>query len=288
MGEHFGVDQALFIELVQPLQAGDDALVGQGVDDLLVVGDDVMIGVVAKAECAQQDADILVAAVHDEGQGQAVGLGGLEGAQHFGQLVGRGGHIQSQLSKPRLVDIRNAADGLDGLLALAQLLDPGEAVDVAVRRGDQGTVFRIIVQHLLQVGHVIVDQLVHGDDRAIVGVAQHVVLAHLRVEHHVGQVLAGEDQVLGLTELVVHIARPVYDDVGALLQALVDQALAEVLRREGRRMGDGGDGHGFRQRELNALGETRRGHEQRENQSDGCEKLLHGNISFVCRIDSMS
>ena len=249
LGEDFGVDEALGVEGVQPFETGDDALVRQGVDHLFVVGDHIVVGVVAVAEGAEQHAHVLIAAVHDEGERQAVGMGLLEGAQHLGELVGGGGHIQAQLIQPGFVDPGNAADGLDGFLAAAQLLDPGEGVDVAVGGGDEGAVLGIFVQHLLQVGHVLVDEVIHRDDGAVLGVAQQVVLAHLGVKDHVGQFLLGQGQLLFLAELVVHVDRPVDVDVGGFLQPLGDQTVVDLLPGEGGLMGQRREGDGLAQGE---------------------------------------
>ena len=240
LGEGLGIEQALGVQLVQPLHALAVALGGSGADDLALVGDDdvtAVIGIaVALAEAVGQHAAVLIAGAHDAGQGDDVAFDVelslqlvsvvTERQQHLLELVNGGGHLQAQEVQPGHVDEGHVADGLDGGLLIAQLLDPGQRPDVAVLVGAHGAILGSLLEHLAQVGHILVDVILHVDDDALLGVLQQVGITEAGGEHELGEGLdVGHLQGDLVAPLVALDGLPGHMDVGLLLQTLEDGAV---------------------------------------------------------------
>ena len=213
---------------------------------------------VALSKAVDEEGRVLIPVVDDEGHGDDASLNLKfllnpvrivpEGDQHLLQLIHRFRHFKPQKIQPLFIDIGNVSDGLDRFLSLAQLLDPGEGVDMAVRGRTHCAVFRILFKNRLQVRHVFVDQVFQRDDDPLLRVTQKVIIAHARREQPVGKIPElSERQIFLVRELIVHEAGPVDMYVGLLLQPLEDQLFVRLLRRRCRSAGDKGKLPRFRQ-----------------------------------------
>ena len=139
---------------------------------------------------------VAAASAKDRGHRDLIGFAvavqvasGLEGAQHFEQLVGRGGHFHANRVEPVLIDEQRAG----GQNQTEHLLDVGEAVGVAVRRGNFLLIVRVVFQNLGQGGHVGLDQTLGGHEHVLAQRVDHDGggLAVAEVEEGVGQLLTG-------------------------------------------------------------------------------------------------
>ena len=114
---------------------------------------------------------------------------------------------------------------------------------MAVHVQAHGLVLGDLLKDLLEVGHILVDIVLQGDDDALLAVLQEVGLAKARVEHKVGQGLGvGHLQLDGVAPLVALDGLPLHVDVGLLLQALEDGAVVGVGLGVGGEVGQAGDG----------------------------------------------
>ena len=234
-------------------------------DDLLVVGDSnvtAAVGIaIAFAKAVDQDAGILVAVIDDTCHGDNIAFDakvGLEvsgivpeGNQHLLKLVYGGGHFQIQVLQPCGVDEAHVANGLDGGLFVAQLLNPGQCPDVTVFVGAHGLVLRSLLEDLAQVGHILFNVFFQIDDDTLLGVLQQVGVAEAGVEHEVGQGFdIGHFKGNLLAPLVALNGFPFHMDVGLLLQPLEDGTVVGLGLGAGGEVGQTLDGCGFRQGEL--------------------------------------
>ena len=85
----------------------------------------------------------------------AVGILLFEGFQHFVVLVDDGGHLQSQIVKPGLVDVHFL-----GVVAVVAPVDTGQGVDRSIILGDQFLDLGIIFHQSGEVRHVLFNQVV--------------------------------------------------------------------------------------------------------------------------------
>ena len=315
LGEGFHVDQLLLIQLVQPGGALLEALGGGHADHLALVGHgQVLQGVgiaITLAKAVDEDEGVLAAVVDDAGHGDDVAVDVELGFQGSGvvtegdedglELVHGGGHLQAQEVQPRGVDEGHVAQQLDGGVVVAQLLDPGQAPDVALRVPAHGLILRHLLKDLFQVGHILVNIVLQGDDNALLGVLQQIDLAKACVEHEIGQGLGvGHLQLDGVAPLVFLNGPPLHMDVGLLLQALEDGAVVGVGLGAGGELGQALDGGLLRQGHghlggvyLQALAVSAQlvaaaaacqqtcGHNQRQGKGDAsANKLFHINSPF--------
>ena len=180
LGEGARIDQA---GVVQSLDVGQAFLpfrfVGDGVD-LAVVQDQVgaVVGIDEAVHQVGQGAHTVVfdgtAQRHFIGLAVAVGVLGLEGFQHGLELFGGLWHFQPQLLQPFAVHPHLV--GKRTVVAFDQLRD---AVDVAVGRRRHGLQGRIVVQGGLDVWTMFLDQIIQGDDHALLPIFQQIELREL-------------------------------------------------------------------------------------------------------------
>ena len=311
--EGIGVKQALGVELVEPFHAIAPALGGGSADDLLVIGDDDVAPVVriavAFAEAVAEHTAVFIAAVHNAGQGDDVAvdvevlleLGRVitEGDQDLLELVDSGGHLEAEEVKPRGVDEGHVADGLDGSLADAELLDPGQSPDVAVLVGAHILVLGRLLEDLAEVRHQFGrDVLLEGDDDALLGILQDVRVAETGRGNELGQGLdVGHLERDLVAPLVGLDSLPVDVNVGLLFETLVDGAVVGLGLGIGRESGQTGDLRLLSQREgVAALGDLHgsgsraagaagaaagsQQHHRHDESHDKCEGLAH--FAHVC------
>ena len=176
LGKGLRVHQILLHQTVKPLDAFLIAFLNRRINDLPLVrhGEVIRRIAVALSEAIDQDSRVLISVVDNKGHGDDASLNLKfllnpvrvvpEGDQHLLQLIYRFRHLKSQKIQPLFIDIGNVSDGLDRFLSLAQLLDPGEGVDMAVRGRTHCAVFRILFKNRLQVRHIFVDQVFQRDD----------------------------------------------------------------------------------------------------------------------------
>ena len=119
---------------------------------------------------------------------------------------------------------------------------------MAVNVHAHGLVLGGLLEDLLQVGHILVNIVLQGDDNALLGVLQQIDLAKACVEHEIGQGLGvGHLQLDGVAPLVFLNGPPLHMDVGLLLQALEDGAVVGVGLGAGGELGQALDGGLLRQ-----------------------------------------
>ena len=233
--EAFGVHQALGIQHVEILQRLAEAFLLGGEDDLAILDHDVG-GIIHNAEGAEEGADPGGAVSRIGGaEGQRdlvslailVGVLSLEGAQYFGELIDGGGDFQTQILQPGHVHAQHAGD-----LRGQALVDGGDAVDVAVGRGDQLLDVRALLQPMLQVDGVLLDQIVQRDQHAFLAVAGSVAHGQVAAVHHVRQVEGVQHQLNLLSPAGFRHFFPLDVDAGLFLvfleQLHVGIAVGEV------------------------------------------------------------
>ena len=96
--------------------------------------------------------------------------------QNLLKFIHRRRHLQSKVVQPFLIDIAHITYGLNGFLALAELFDPGKRPDMAVLIGTHRTVFRIFVEDLLQIRHILVDIVLQRDDDALRSITKKITV----------------------------------------------------------------------------------------------------------------
>ena len=230
VGEALGVDQVLLVQAVEPLDGVLVRLGDRGVDHLAVLHDEVVVVVVVQlAEAAEHREQAVLLAVVQKAEGDLIGGAAVavhvvvaESLQGVLKLLQRGGQRQAQLVQPGLVD-EQLVVGLG-----RQLGQAGQAVDVAVRRGERLAVF-LVLQQLADVGAVLLDHVLQRDQDALRGVFDHVHVGEdaLAVEG-VGQ-LAGKQQALLFVPAVLRAHVPFDVHVGLLLQVLEELQIREVF-----------------------------------------------------------
>ena len=217
------------------------------------------------SEAVNQEGRILIPVVDDEGHGDyaSFNLKFLldlirvipEGDQHLLQLIHRLRHLKPKEVQPLFIDIGDSAYGLNRFLSLAQLLDPGEGINMAVRSGTHRTVFRIFFKYRLQVRHVFVDQVFQRNDDALLRITEQIVIVHPCRKQAVRKISElGQSQIFLIRELIVHEAGPVDMHVGLLLQPLKNQLFIRFLRCRCRCAGNKGKLPCFRQRKRHLAG----------------------------------
>ena len=269
LGEGFGVNQALGVQVMEPGNALLEALCVGNADDFLVVRyRDVTttVGIaVAFTETVDQDAGILVAVVQDAGHGDDVAFNAkvslqisrivTESNQHSLKLVNGSGHFQIQIVQPCGVDEAHVAHGLDSGLFIAQLFDPGECPDVAILVGTHCLVLGSLLKDLVEVGHILLDVVFQIDDDTLLRILQQIGITETGIEHEVRQGLdVGHLQCDFLTPLVALDGLPLHMDVGLLFQTLEDGTVVRLGLGAGGEVGQALDGCGFGQRELEGSG----------------------------------
>ena len=145
-------------------QTGAELGQGSGEDRLAVFHLQVAVAAAfpfADAPGAQQVDEVGRPVVLGEGHGDligfavAVGVALLDGLADFVELFGGGGHFQSQLVQPGLVD---ELDAFALVVGVGEVAD-GQGVDVAIHLGDHVDQLRILLEHLHQVGGVFLGQI---------------------------------------------------------------------------------------------------------------------------------
>ncbi len=119
----------------------------------------------------------------------AVGVAFLDGLADFVELFGSGGHFQSQLVQPGLVD---ELDAFALVVGVGEVADR-QGVDVAVHLGDHVDQLRILLEHLHQVRSVFFGQVLVQRNE------QGQIADHLRLvddgQESVGQVARSQHDV---------------------------------------------------------------------------------------------
>ena len=200
---------------------------------------------IAFAETVDQDRRILIAVIDDKRHRDHIALNIKflfksvcivpERDERLLQFFCCSRHFKSEEVQPLLIDIRDITDSLDCFLALAQLLDPGEGINVAVRRCDHRPVFRIFLEYSLKVRHIFVDQVFRRDDDALLRIPEKIIVVHTCRKKSVRKIAElRQRQILLVSELVIHKTCPVNMYIGLLLQSLEDQFLIRLLCRRRR------------------------------------------------------
>ena len=186
----FGIDQALGIEFREPLQ-GVPHVGGHG-----GIGQFAVVEIPSGIALEHGDAVLVEQEVHPAGflaaaggdfisDAVAVGVAGLEGAQHFHQFVLGGGHFQAQLVQPVLTD--------HGAMALI-VKDLGHVPDAVLAGGVAlaDDVPHILAHHFPAMGRVFLQVVGQIQDGAVVDqLVLHAVDHHV----HVGGVARRDAQI---------------------------------------------------------------------------------------------
>ena len=113
---------------------------------------------------------------------------------------------------------------------------------MAVLVGAHGAVLGGLLKDLLEVGHVLVDVLLEGDDDALLGILQNISIAETGRRNKFGKGLdVGHLKCDLVGPLVALDGLPVDMDVGGLFKALVDRAVVGLRLGAGRVPGQTGD-----------------------------------------------
>jgi len=192
-----------------------------------------------------------------------------EGAQHFGQLVDGGRHLQTQVIQPVLTDSGGQHGGVHGT--------GRDAVDRAVHLHAVPAHFALVAGvHIVHQIRVLIHQTGQVGEQAFVGVLHIGAVLH---QDQVGDIAGGDGQRQLLGEVFRH-ADQLQVDVQGLEDVVVDLVRVGVLGAAV--FPHGGDDHGF----LGAFRHCRRqqGKKHHGSQQD-CQDLFHGSfllLFFIC------
>ena len=226
-GEDLRVDQPFLVPLGDVLDALAVALGGVGVFDLAVVDVEIVIGVRARRAAvpqgdeadqllpvAQEDRDLVLLAV-------AVGVLIAEGHQHLIEFLDIVGPLQPQRVEPVLTHEPRAAE-----FAVGQV---GHVVDVAVPRSHGVAQLGLGVEHGLNVGGMLGDQIAQRQEGALGAVLVDRVLDPVAADD-VGQVALRQKQVHRLVVVGGVAARGgvLEVDAGHLARRLLDRVILLV------------------------------------------------------------
>ena len=205
-----------------------------------------------------------------------------EGDQGIFKLIHSGGNCQAQEVQPALVDEGHVADGLDGGLLIAQLLDPREGPDVAVLVGAHHAILGSLLEDLLQVGHAGINVLFQSDDGALLGILLQVRVAETGGEHDFRQGTGVGHFEGNLLAPLIALDRAPFDvDVGRFFQALEDGAVVGIGFGTHREAGQGSKGLGFCEGEgVLCVSDKGHCHHQAKAENQNLGNLTHGLISF--------
>ena len=120
----------------------------------------------------------------------AVGILGLEGLQHSGELIDAGGDFQTQVVQPVLVDVVTQV----GLRQVGH--DPRHGVDAAVRHGDGSHTALDALQQGFQIGGVLIHVGSQVHEGALAAVPVQLIGSEGDLPEGVGHVVRGEEQGL--------------------------------------------------------------------------------------------
>ena len=254
---------------MQPVQTITVALLGGGTDDFPVVGNGnmaVLVSIaVAFAKAIDEDAGVLIAVVDDAGHGDDVAVNAIlcldrsgvitECHQHLFKLVHCGGHRQTEEVQPLGIDEAHVANGLDGGLFCAELLDPGQCPDVALAVGAHGAVLRVLLKDLLEIRHIVVNVVFQIEDDTLICVAQQIAVGKISSKNKIRQGI-GVGHIQGdlIAPLVGLDGGPVDVHIGLLFQTLEDGAVVRLGFAAHREAGHTGKGDLFGQRKFNGTG----------------------------------
>ena len=223
-----GPEQTFLIQLVEEHEVFLEGLVLQPEVDLTVL--DVyrlcehVVQAVGAAEGLEDGTDLPEAERNLVGLAVAVGVLGLEGPEDFDELVDVGRHLKSEGLEPVLVDPLLEVD-----LSRIRDVDLRQGVDVAVGRGYSLLDARVGLHEGLEVGHVLVDQVVQRHQlSALDAVAGELILREDGAQEDVWQVVGGEKEVLVLLLALIGDFLIVHMDAGHLLIFLEDEDLVPV------------------------------------------------------------
>ena len=162
----FGVNEVFRIQLVQPVKTFTVALLSGRADNLQVIRDGnvaILIGItIALTKAIDQDTGILVTVVDNAGHRDDIALNAkltldgirvvAESDQYLLKFIYRRRHLQTQEIQPLLVDEAHISHRLDRRLFSAQLLDPRQRPNMSLGICTHGTVLRVHLKNLLEVG----------------------------------------------------------------------------------------------------------------------------------------
>ena len=201
------------------------------------------------SKAVDQDGRILVAVINDKGHRDHIALYSAffldlicvisESDKHLFQFIYSSRYIQSQTIQPFLVNIWDIADSLDGLLAFTQLFDPGEGINMPVRSGTHGPVFRIFFKNRLKIRHILVYEIFQRNDDPLFCISEQVIITHAGIKKSVRKISKlGQCQILFICKLVCYKTGPVYMYIGLFFQPFKDHSLIWILGAGSRRTGD--------------------------------------------------
>ena len=232
-------DQALVPQHIEELRSLAEGLVGGGEGNLAVLVHIQVIGVVVAAAIgiglAKAGGEAVEQVVRTEGvvgsklqcqrilvlHAVSVQVTSIaESLQGFYPFVNRGRHIQANLLQPIGVDLKGAG----GQHHSRHLFNVGEAVYMAVWRCGNFAVFGLTLQQSLILRHIVVDDVLGGEELALVRILGDKVagLAVHKVPEAVRQLVTagGQGQVDLLGDAVVGHILPLKTDTGKLLPLL--------------------------------------------------------------------
>ena len=270
-----GVYQALAVQAGHILEAFLEAfLIVHGLEHAIVKHQEVIALVMAEGvhEHIVREAVPGIGTGHGYlvGLAVAVGVAGLERAQHVGELIGGGGHLQAQGVQPGGVHVELAAL----LHAVEGALHTGHAVDVAIRHGQPGEYRRVALSNHRVVVAVAVDEVGYGAQYAFLNaIALDVGILHAGEQHlRVGAGVEHEHQLFG--DHVAGQRGDVQGDAGLLLHPLCELVVHQVGDARGVLHYGGGEGHALGQRQGGrrfGRGERGAGQQHAERQQQRCQ-----------------
>ena len=265
----FGVNEVFRIQLVQPVKTFTVALLSGRADNLQVIRDGnvaILIGItIALAKAVDQDTGILVTVVDNAGHRDDIPLNAkltlngicvvAESDQYLLKFIHRRRHLQTQEIQPLLVDEAHISHRLDRRLFSAQLLDPRQRPDMSLGICTHGTVLRVHLKNLLEVGHIVVDVVLQIDNNALICVAQQVTVAEICRKDKIRQ-SAGVGHIQGdfIAPLVSLNSRPVDMYIGGFLKTFENGTVVRIGFTADRIACHTGKGYLLRQRKRNGTG----------------------------------
>ncbi len=123
--------------------------------------------------------------------------------------------------QPLGIDEAHVANGLDGGLFCAELLDAGQCPDVALAVGAHGAVLRVLLKDLLEIRHIVVNVVFQIEDDTLICVAQQIAVGKISSKNKIRQGIGvGHIQGDFIAPLVGLDGGPVDVHIGLLFQTL--------------------------------------------------------------------
>ncbi|MNM74700.1 hypothetical protein D3C81_864650 [compost metagenome] len=103
-----------------------------------------------------------------------------------------------------------------------------------IRSRNKRLIFWSRIQHLFEIRHVLLNQILQRDNNSVFSQLQKVIIRIACIEHGIREIAARDREVSFLYKYVIGVVLPVNMDACLLFQSLVNQLLIRVCRSKRR------------------------------------------------------